>query len=226
MTFYSDPPPNEPAGGMAGWAVDLIDTLGGPGIAVLSALDNMFSVIPIDLVLPLVGYSATQGAINIFAAIAWATAGSVAGSLVLHTLGARLGRDRARTLLTKIPGIKAASIDRAETWFARHGAKAVVFGRMLPGIRTLISLPAGVERMPLPKFVLLTTIGSLMWNSTLLVAGYLLGDNWHKMTDYTTVFQYVLIALVAAAAIRYVFKRRGRSRREQATATSGDSTAR
>ncbi|SEH00258.1 membrane protein DedA, SNARE-associated domain [Nonomuraea solani] len=209
-------PISEPTGGLAGWAIDLIDSLGEPGLALLCALDSMLSIVPADIVMPLVGFSAAQGAISLGAAIAWATAGSVAGSLVLYALGARLGRDRARALLTKIPGIKTETVDRTEAWFARHGAKAVVFGRLLPGFRSLISVPAGVERMPLPTFVLLTAIGSLMWNSILLVTGYLLGENWHRMADVTGMFQYVFFGALAVAAVFFVAKRRGRRRKQQA----------
>ncbi|WP_433622172.1 DedA family protein [Nocardia sp. CA-120079] len=200
-----------PTGGLAGWAVDLIDTLGGPGLALMSGLDSMLSVVPADLVMPLVGFSATQGAINLGAAIAWATAGSVAGSLALYFLGMLLGRERAWALLIRIPGIKPKMLDRSEVWFGRHGAKAVVFGRLLPGVRALISLPAGVERMSLLKFVILTAVGSLMWNSTLLLAGYLLGANWHLMADIFGMLIYVLIG-AAALVVAYLVVRRWRTK--------------
>jgi membrane protein DedA with SNARE-associated domain len=93
-----------------------------------------------------------------------------------------------------------------------------MFGRMLPGIRAFISMPAGVERMPLPKFVLLTTLGSLMWNATLLITGYLLGENWQRVADIAGIFQYVAIGLICLIAVRFVLKRRARRR---AAATSG-----
>lgn len=212
MWLYLAQAANEPVGGLAGWCVDLIDSLGGLGIALLSALDSMVSIVPADLVMPLVGFSASQGGINLGVAIAWATAGSVLGSLVLHQLGWLLGRDRARAVVMKIPGVKAKTVDRAEAWFGRHGAMAVLFGRMLPGIRTLISLPAGVERMPVPKFLALTAVGGLMWNTTLLVAGYLLGSNWHVMANLVGVFTYVVFG-AAVIAVVYVVVRRVQSKR-------------
>ncbi|HEX6354236.1 DedA family protein [Actinophytocola sp.] len=201
-----------PTGGLAGWVVDLVDTLGGPGLALMSGVDSMVSVVPADVVMPLVGFSATQGAINLGVAIAWTTAGSVVGALVLYTLGVLLGRERARALLTRIPGVRPKHLDHAEAWFGRHGTKAVLFGRLLPGVRALISLPAGIERMPLPKFVVLTAIGSMMWNSTLLVAGYLLGANWHLMADIVGILIYVLIG-AAALAVGYLVVRRRRAKR-------------
>lgn len=219
MQFFLAQAANEPTGGVAGWALDLIDSLGGVGLALLSALDSMTSILPVDLLLPLVGYSATQGGILIGTAIACATAGSVTGFLILYAVGARLGRDRSRALLTKIPGMKAEGVDRAEAWFARHGAKAVLFGRMLPGVRCFISIPAGVNRMPLPKYLLFSALGSLMWNSTLLLSGYLLGENWHRISDVVGMLPYVLIG-AAVLAVPIVLVRR--SRRKGQAETAGD----
>lgn len=206
---------NEPSTGMAGWALDLIDSLGAAGLAFLAALDSMTSILPVDMLLPLVGYSATQGGIPIATAISAATAGSIVGYLAMYTVGARLGRERSRALLTKIPGIKAKSVDRAEAWFTRHGTKAVLFGRVLPGFRFIISVPAGVERMPLRKYVLLSGLGSLLWNSTLLVSGYLLGENWHRITDILGLLPYVLIG-AAVLAVPLLLVRRSRRKRKAA----------
>lgn len=215
----------EPTGGLGGWAFDVIDTLGGLGVALLTALDSVvFGALPVDVLLPLIGYTASQGAINIGVAIVCAAAGVVVGCLVQYTLGARLGRDRARALLVKIPGIKPESIDRAEAWFARHGAKAVLFGRMLPLVRPLISIPAGVERMPLPKFLVLSSVGSLMWNSMLLGSGYLLGENWHRVVDVIGYIPYVL-AGVLAVGVPLFLRRRNRRRKNEATAIAETNTS-
>ncbi|MFI6690831.1 DedA family protein [Streptomyces sp. NPDC050433] len=207
------------SGGLNGWAVDVIDALGGLGLAIFTALDSMlFGVLPVDVLLPLVGYSATRGAINIGVAVVCATVGAVVGGVLQYALGAKLGRDRARALLMKIPGIKPDTVDRAEDWFARHGAKAVLFGRVLPVLRPLISIPAGVERMPLPKFVVLTAIGSLMWNSALLGSGYLLGENWRRVTHYAGTFSYIALGALAVAVVVYAVRRR-----KQAAAPVGES---
>lgn len=203
---------DQPAGGLAGWAVDLIDSLGGPGLALLTALDAMVSIIPADMLMPFVGNWTRQGSLSLGAAIAWSTTGSVVGALVLYTLAARLGRDRARTLLVKIPGCKPADVDRVEVWFARHGYKAVLFGRLLPGVRSFISLPAGVERMPVLTFALLSGLGSLTWNSTLLIGGYQLGENWQRMTEVSGILLYFIIGAVGIAAAIYLARRRARRR--------------
>ncbi|MEQ0565755.1 DedA family protein [Amycolatopsis sp. NEAU-NG30] len=199
MTFALTTVPAEPSTGLAGWAVGLIDSLGGPGAAVIVGLDNLFPPIPSELVLPLAGFSASRGAFTLAGALFWTTLGSLAGAVIVYLLGAWLGRDRTRALLARVPLLDVADFDRTEAWFARHGGKAVFLGRMVPIFRSLISLPAGVERMPFGRFLLLTTAGSLLWNTAFVVAGYLLGESWSLVDEYASVFQYVVLAAVAAA---------------------------
>ena len=225
MMLYLAQTTGEPTVGVAGWAFDVIDALGGLGVGVLTALDSLaFGALPVDVLLPMIGYTASQGAINIVVAIVCAAAGVVAGSLVQYTLGARLGRDRARALLVKIPGIKPETVDRAEAWFARHGAKAVLFGRMLPVVRPIISIPAGVERMALPKFVLLSSIGSLIWNAILLGSGYLLGENWNRVVDIMGYVPYVFFGALAVGVPLFL-RRRNRRRKNAATANIETNTS-
>ncbi len=203
-------------GGLAGLAVDLMDKLGGPGAALLVGLDNIFPPMPSELVLPLAGFSASQGTMSLFMALFWTTLGSVAGAVLTYYLGVWLGRDRVRALIARTPLMKGSDFDRTERWFAKHGTKAVFFGRMVPLFRSFISLPAGVERMAMWQFLLLTTLGSLIWNSIFVIAGYQLGANWHVVDQYAGVFQKVVIGLVAAAVVVFVVVRvRGRKRSEQ-----------
>ena len=164
----------------------------------------MFPPVPSELVLPLAGFSASQGTMSLFMALFWTTLGSVAGALLTYWLGAWLGRDRVRALIIRAPLMKESDFDRTERWFLRHGTKAVFFGRMVPLFRSLISLPAGVERMPMWKFLSLTTLGSLIWNTGFVVAGYLLGANWQVVDEYAGIFQYVVIAAVTLAIALFV----------------------
>ncbi|KID32463.1 putative membrane-associated protein [Prauserella sp. Am3] len=194
-------------GGLAGWAVDIMETLGGPGAAITVGLDNVFPPIPSELVLPLAGFTAAQGTFTLLGALLWTTAGSVAGALIVYLVGALLGRDRTRRVIAAVPLMKAQDFDVAEAWFAKHGTKAVFLGRMVPLVRSFISLPAGIERMPLPVFLTLTTVGSLIWNSIFVVAGYLLGANWQVVEEYSGVFQTVVIVAVVAAVTLFVVKR-------------------
>jgi membrane protein DedA with SNARE-associated domain len=203
----------EEPGGLAGLAVDLMDKLGGPGAALLVGIDNIFPPMPSELVLPLAGFSASQGTMSLFMALFWTTLGSVAGALLTYGLGAWLGRDRVRSLIIRAPLMKASDFDRTEQWFRKHGTKAVFFGRMVPIFRSLISLPAGVERMPMWQFLSLTTLGSLIWNSVFVIAGYSLGANWHVVDEYAGIFQKIVIGVVAVAVVWFVVVRvRGRSK--------------
>jgi membrane protein DedA with SNARE-associated domain len=202
-------------GGLAGLVVDIMDELGGPGAALLVAIDNIFPPMPSELVLPLAGFAASQGTMSLFMALFWTTLGSVAGALLTYWLGAWLGRDRVRSLIIRTPLMKPSDFDRTERWFLRHGTKAVFFGRMVPLFRSLISLPAGVERMPAWRFLSLTTLGSLIWNAGFVVAGYQLGANWQDVDEYAGIFQKVVIAVVALAVVVFVavrMRERGRSK--------------
>ncbi len=197
----------EQPGGLAGLAVDVMDALGGPGAALLVGIDNIFPPMPSELVLPLAGFAASQGTMSLFMAVFWTTLGSVAGAMLTYWLGAWLGRDRVRALIIRIPLMKESDFDHTEHWFAKHGTKAVFFGRMVPLFRSLISLPAGVERMPIWQFLSLTTLGSLIWNSGFVVAGYLLGANWQVVDEYAGIFQKVVIGVMAAAVAAFVVVR-------------------
>lgn len=162
----------EPPGGIAGWAAGLVDTLGGPGAGLAIALENLFPPLPSEIILPLTGFAASQGALSLASALFWTTLGSVVGAVVLYGIGQVFGRERMHRFWAKLPLVKVSDLERTEQWFARHGTKAVLLGRMVPVFRSLISVPAGVERMPLPTFVALTTAGSLLWNTVLVMAGY------------------------------------------------------
>ncbi|MEE1794315.1 DedA family protein [Streptomyces sp. BE308] len=203
----------EPPGGIAGWAAGLVDTLGGPGAGLAIALENLFPPLPSEIILPLTGFAASQGVLSLASALFWTTLGSVVGAVVLYGIGRVFGRERMRRFWAKLPLVKVSDLERTEQWFARHGTKAVLLGRMVPVFRSLISVPAGVERMPLPTFVALTTAGSLLWNTVLVMAGYWLGDQWDLVETYVGVLSTVVLALVLLAAVGYVAVRvRGRKR--------------
>ncbi|KND27411.1 DedA family protein [Streptomyces anulatus] len=202
----------EPADGIAGWAAGLVDTLGGPGAGLAIALENLFPPLPSEVILPLTGFAAGQGVLTLASALFWTTLGSVVGAMALYWIGMLVGRDRMHAIWAKLPLVKVSDLERTERWFLRHGTKAVFFGRMVPIFRSLISVPAGVERMPLPVFVLLTTLGSLIWNSVLVMAGYWLGDQWEVVETYVGVLSKAVVVLVAVALAAYVAVRlRGRN---------------
>jgi membrane protein DedA with SNARE-associated domain len=199
--------------GIVGWAIRIMETLGAPGAGLAVALENLFPPIPSELILPLAGFTASRGAMSLVGAIIWTTLGSVAGALVLYAAGALLGRDRTRAIAARLPLVKLSDIDRTEAWFARHGVKAVFFGRMVPLFRSFISLPAGIERMPLTSFLAFTALGSLIWNVIFVLAGYQLGENWRKVQDVVGVYQKVVVAVVLLAVAAFVALRLRAARR-------------
>ncbi|MGI5502600.1 DedA family protein [Lentzea sp. CA-135723] len=204
---------------LAEWAVSLMESLGGVGAAVVVGLDNLFPPIPSELVLPLAGFSASKGVFSLQAALFWTTLGSVAGAVIVYLAGMLLGRTRTRALVARIPLVRVTDFDKTEAWFTRHGTKAVFLGRMIPLFRSFISLPAGVERMNFPKFLVLTTLGSLIWNIVFVVAGYQLGENWHRVESYAGVFQKLVIAAVALAVTLFVVTRVRQRRQDDADQT-------
>lgn len=199
--------------GIAAWSVSLMETLGAPGAGAALAIETVFPPIPSELVLPLAGFTASRGSFTLAESIAWTTAGSVFGALVLYLLGAWLGRERFRAIWDRLPLVTLTDLDKAEAWFSRHGKKAVFFGRCIPMVRSLISLPAGVERMNMGVFLLLTLAGSLIWNSIFVVAGYQLGEQWFRIEPYAGILQRVVIVLGVLAVGGWIAHRIWQRRR-------------
>ena len=154
----------------------------------------MFPPIPSEVVLPFAGYLAQRGDLSLGWVLVAATLGALLGAVALYGLAARIGQERASAMLARIPLVDRDDVDRASLWFARHGRSAVFFGRLVPGVRSLVSLPAGAQRMPLPRFVAYTAAGSLVWNALLVGGGYALGTQWDKVEAYAGWLDWMLIA--------------------------------
>lgn len=208
--------------GPAGLAAEVMNVLGralgGPGLGIANGLDSIFPFLPSEVILPLGGLSVSQGHMTLVGAILWATLGSMVGGTIMYYLGAWLGHERTRALAARIPLVKPEEVDRTDAWFAKHGTKAVFFGRMLPLFRGLISIPAGVQRMPLLKFISYTTAGSLVWNAVFIVAGYALGENWYLVDRYFAPVSTAVAVLVGLAIGYFVVSRLVRRRRERRAA--------
>lgn len=181
------------------WAVQVMGTLGGPGVMLLLLLECVFPPIPSEVILPLAGVTAGTGENSYVVILLWSVLGSVGGAWVLYGLGRILGPERTRTLFIKLPLINNRDFEKTNDWVDKHGMAGVFFGRFVPGIRSLISIPAGMFAMPLGMFSLLTAAGSAIWNAIFLTFGYLLGTRWHVIEPYTDLFSkisYVVVALV------------------------------
>lgn len=202
--------------GFSAWTVTIMETLGPLGVGFMVFLDNIFPPIPSELVLPLAGFTSSRGEMNIVLAIICATLGSLIGAILLWALGKWIGLERIARIAVKMPLVDVDDVHKTVAWFDKHGDKAVFFGRMVPIFRSLISIPAGMRNMPILKFTLLTTVGSAIWNTILIVAGFYLGENWSIVETYAGYFQtVVVVAVVAFVAVWIVLKIR-KHRRQRA----------
>lgn len=205
--------------GLSGWAADVVDALGELGLGLLVVLENVFPPIPSEPVLALAGVLASQGALSLTLVLLASTLGSAGGALVLYGLGARVGRDRVLRLFDRLPLVDRADYQRADDWFVQHGTAAVLIGRFIPVVRSLVSVPAGVSRLPLGRFVVLTMLGSGLWNGGFVMIGYLAGES----VDLGVLSRGLDLAVYAVAGLCVVvgaFRWR-RNRRRRASAAPG-----
>jgi membrane protein DedA with SNARE-associated domain len=200
---------------MTDWINNLMTSLGYWGIGLLMLLENLFPPIPSELIMPLAGFTAAQGKMNFVLAVLAGTVGTMAGTYAWYYLGRLVNYQRLENWTIRYGkwiGVTVLEIDRVNTWFNKHGSKAVFFGRMVPGIRTLISLPAGINKMPVASFTLYSTMGTLIWTVALTAAGYLLGNNYSMVEKYlapvSKVVLFGLIGLVGYWAFRKFQKSR------------------
>jgi membrane protein DedA with SNARE-associated domain len=185
---------------VTGWIADLIDAFGALGVALLMALENLFPPIPSELILPFAGFLVGRGELGFLPVLVASTAGSLFGALVLYALG-RWGGRKLILRYGRFLRVKEADLDRAEGWFDKYDEWVVLFGRMVPGVRSVVSIPAGMLGTPFVRFVLLTTAGSAAWNALLLGAGWYLGDNWQQIAGIVGSASNVVLVLVAVALV-------------------------
>ncbi|WP_420099028.1 DedA family protein [Corynebacterium sp.] len=208
------------------WVVSLMDTLGALGVGLAILIETVFPPIPSELVLPLAGFSSTLGELNVWAAFIGATTGSMLGAWLLYWLGAVVGAERLRTIADRMWLTEGEDVDKALRWFSRYGEASILVGRLVPGVRSLVSIPAGVHRTGLVKFSVLTLLGSGVWNGVLIWLGVALGENWTVVSDvmdrYSTwVYAALVLAVVAFVAYLVVRDRRRKARRDETASASG-----
>lgn len=195
---------------LAEWVTGVIEALGYPGLTVLVALENVFPPIPSEVILPLAGFMTGQNRFSFPLVLLASTLGSIIGALVLYGIGAAAGQARINRLVATYGHwalLTPHDLARSEAWFDRYGPIAVFVGRLVPIIRSLVSIPAGYRRMPLVQFVPLTAFGSVIWNGALISLGWALGDNWHTIEGYIGWLQYLVIAVVAFLVLRFIWQR-------------------
>jgi membrane protein DedA with SNARE-associated domain len=180
------------------WITSVIARLGYVGVLTLTFLENLFPPIPSELVIPLAGFVAAEGDLRLGVVIIMGSVGSLAGATVWYAIGKRIGEHRLRTWIArhgKWLTLSVQDVDRAQLWFRRHGAAAVFFGRLMPGVRTFVSLPAGFSAMPLGPFLLYSALGTVMWTAALAYAGVVLQANFTLVGDYIDVATNGLLAV-------------------------------
>jgi membrane protein DedA with SNARE-associated domain len=202
----------ENLGGLVGVAAQAIDNLGEWGVGAFTLAETVVPPIPSEVILPLAGYLAKQGYLSLFLLFVTSTLGAYLGALLLYWLGFRLGLERSIRGLSRLPLVDRQDFEGAAGWFGRHGRSSIFFGRLLPGVRSLISLPAGAAKMHLGTFSLFTLGGSGLWNGTLIGLGFLLGNHYRLIEQYSRFLNYAVYGALALS-VAWLVVRRIRRRR-------------
>lgn len=195
--------------------IDLMENFGYIGIFLLIAVENIFPPIPSELILTFGGFMTTYTNLNIVIMIIFAILGALTGALALYYVGKIFNKRRLMKIVSgkvgKVLRLKAEDIEKADYWFDTKGHITVFFCRFIPIVRSLISIPAGMSEMPMKKFIVYTTLGTLIWNTVLVTLGSLMGKNWEKivlfMNDYSHIVLIILVILFIAAIIYFYSKR-------------------
>lgn len=195
-----------------------MDGLGYFGIGLLMFAENLFPPIPSELIMPLAGYVSAlpNGKLQLLPAIGAGIVGTILGALPWYYAGKTLGNKRLQQLADRYGrwmGISGADIDKSSTWFQKHGNKAVFFGRLVPGIRTLISIPAGLSHMPFLPFLIFSTLGTAIWVSFLTLAGFFLGQNYELVDEYVGALSKPILAILVVSFLIWVIRRQIRRNR-------------
>ena len=185
---------------MEEFILSMMNQFGYIGVFLLIAIENIFPPIPSEVILLFGGFMTTYSELNIIIMIIFATLGSLIGAIILYYIGRLLNKERLKKIISgrigRILRLKNSDIDKADEWFDTKGNKTVFFCRFIPIVRSLISIPAGMSEMSLGKFFLYTTFGSLIWNSTLIVIGALVGEKWESILNIFDTYSHIVLILL------------------------------
>ncbi|MCH7295788.1 DedA family protein [Acinetobacter higginsii] len=201
--------------GLEEWVLSIMEKLGYLGIAFLMFLDNIFPPIPSEIIMPSAGYTASKGELTLIGVIIAGSAGSILAAMLFYWIGRKVPQQRLFQFIErygKYLRIQVADLDKALTWFNKHGHRIVFFGRMIPAVRSLISIPAGISRMPFSKFMLYSSAGTLIWTSFLAYLGYHFSENQTLMLAILQRISYLIFALIALYIIWWAIKKFYRSK--------------
>lgn len=188
--------------------ISFMDQFGYLGIMLLVALENVFPPIPSEVILAFGGFMTTYTSLHVVGVIISATIGSVVGAIILYFIGKLLNKERLISIVSgkvgKILRLKPKDIEKADKWFDERGNVAVFFCRFVPIVRSLISIPAGMSDMPIRSFLLFTTIGTLIWNTVLVILGSKMGENWAKIVDFISEYASITLIVLVIGFIAFV----------------------
>lgn len=203
---------------MTDWIISIMEQLGYFGIALLMFLDNVFPPIPSEIIMPSAGFTASQGQLLLSGVIIAGSLGSIIAAALLYWIGRKISHEHIFKFVDrygKYLSIKSADVKKSLDWFEKYGHRIVFFGRMIPAVRSLISIPAGMSHMPFWKFMSYSTLGTIIWTSFLACVGYYFGNNTELMHQIFSQVGYIIIAIVVMIIIWIVFRRQQRKKRDQ-----------
>lgn len=203
---------------MENWITNIMEQFGYLGILLMMALENLFPPIPSEIVLPFGGFLTTYTSITVWGVVIAATFGSLLGAVILYWVGTLLDVDRLERIIKRwgrIARIKVEDVHKADAWFDKYGYWTVLIGRMVPVVRSLISIPAGMSNMRFGLFMLFTLIGTLIWNSILITVGVILGESWHDITSFMDLYSEIVYFFLAVifVILLYLYFRKKRQHR-------------
>ena len=194
---------------MQEFIISMMNQFGYIGVFLLIAIENIFPPIPSEVILLFGGFMTTYSKLNIVLMIIFATLGSIIGAIVLYYIGKILNEDRLKKIISgkigKILRLKNSDIDKADQWFDTKGNKTVFFCRFIPIVRSLISIPAGMSEMPMGKFLLYTTVGSLIWNTVLIILGAIVGENWTSILNIFDTYSHMVAILLILIFVVFIY---------------------
>ena len=197
---------------MQEFIISMMNQFGYIGVFLLIAIENIFPPIPSEVILLFGGFMTTYSKLNIVLMIIFATLGSLIGAIVLYYVGKILNKERLKKIVSgkigKILRLKNSDIDKADQWFDTKGNKTVFFCRFVPIVRSLISIPAGMSEMPMGKFLLYTTVGSLIWNTVLIILGAIVGENWTSILNIFDTYSHIVAILLIIIFIYIFYKKK------------------
>ncbi len=203
---------------MQEWILNTMNSLGYWGIGLLMFAENLFPPIPSELIMPLAGFTVSKGNMNFTLAVLAGVVGTILGALPWYYAGKLLGEERLKHLADKYGKwitVSSQDIDKATRWFNRYGNKAVLFGRLVPGVRTLISLPAGLSEMPLVPFLIYSTLGTTAWVMLLTFLGFQLGEKYELVEEYLGPASKVVLVIIIVAFIAWVVMKQQKAKRRR-----------